>query len=134
MSVRTLFARAFATAIPLLAMSPAAQAQQQTYHDMCVRAADMPAAYGGESDLKGNPKYPAYCDCFIEKFSARAQKAALYMQANPGKAPPGTAEEVAAQELAMRNSCRKQLGLPAALDPNKAGAPAAGQIPGMKRK
>lgn len=115
MSVRTLFARAFATAIPLLAMSPAAQAQQQTYHDMCVRAADMPAAYGGE-------------------FSARAQKAALYMQANPGKAPPGTAEEIATQELAMRNSCRKQLGLPAALDPNKAGAPAAGQIPGMKRK
>jgi len=124
----TLFARISASAITaalMLAALPAAQAQSLTYQDMCRQAADMPAEFGGESDLKGNAKYPAYCDCFIEKFSARAQKAALYMQANPGKAPPGSPKEVAAQELAMRNSCRTQLGLPAAIDPDKAN-PAAG--------
>lgn len=51
--------------------------------------------------------------------SVRAEKAMKYMQANPGKAPPGTLEELNAEELAMRNSCRKQHGLPLAVDPNK---------------
>lgn len=119
-----------------LALLPSAHAQSpsQSYYDMCLKAVDMPAPFG-ESDLKGNAKLPDYCKCFAPAFAARAQKAALYMQANPGKAPPGTLEQSNAEELAMRNSCRKQVGLPAAVDPSKASASAAGgQIPGLKRK
>jgi len=107
----------------LLAALPAAHAQAdatttRSADDMCFQAANFPKPYG-EWDLKGHAKLPAYCACFNAAFKVRAEKAAKYMQAHPGKAPPGTAEEVAAQELAMRNTCRKQLGLPVAVDPNK---------------
>ena len=120
------------TALLLAALSPAhAQNVNQAYYDMCLQAADFPAPFG-ESDLKGNAKLPDYCKCFAPAFAARAEKAAKYMQANPGKAPPKTQEQTNAEELAMRNTCRKQTGLPAAVDPNGA---AAGQQPaGAKRK
>ena len=100
-----------------------AQAQAPTIHDLagpngCLMSVDMPKPFG-EWDLKGNAKLPAYCDCFMAKFKVRSEKAMKYMQANPGKAPPGTLEQSNAEELAMRNSCRKQLGLPLAVDPNK---------------
>lgn len=100
-----------------------AQAQAPTMQDLagpngCLMSANMPKPFG-EWDLKGNAKLPAYCDCFMPKFKMRAEKAMKYMQANPGKAPPGTLEQSNAEELAMRNSCRKQLGLPLAVDPNK---------------
>lgn len=129
-----LAARVSAIAAFTLALLPPAHAQDQTYYDMCLSAADFPAPFG-ESDLKGNAKLPDYCKCFAPAFAARAQKAALYMQANPGKAPPKTLEQSNAEELAIRNSCRKQVGLPAAVDPSKAPASAAGGgIPGLKRK
>jgi len=83
------------------------------YKQMCVKAATMPKPYG-EWDLKGTAKLGAYCDCFSPLFAARAMKAAEFMQNNPGKAPP-TLEESNQEELAMRNTCRKQVGLPAAL-------------------
>jgi len=121
----SLFARAAASAALMFAMLPAAQAETISYQDMCIKAADMPAEYGGESDLKGNAKLPAYCKCFSDAFGARAKKAFAYMQANPGKAPPESRQEVAAGDLAMRNSCRKQFGLPAAIDPDKANPPAS---------
>lgn len=109
-------------AAPLLGgmafMVPASAAGQpngaSTYADMCVQSADMPAPFG-ESDLKGNPKLKQYCGCFGEKFMARAMKA--MQQRSSGNAPPAQAE-IQKEELAMRNSCRKELGLPAA--PNKA--------------
>lgn len=86
------------------------------YTQMCVeQAAKMPKPYG-EWDLKGHPKLGKYCDCFAPLFAARALKAAQFMEKNPGKAPPGTAEENMKGELAMRNTCRKQLGLPLAVD------------------
>ena len=132
---RTLFVRASSTAALLLAaLSPAhAQTPTQAYYDMCLKAVDFPAPFG-ESDLKGNAKLPDYCKCFAPAFAARAEKAAQYMRSNPGKPPAHTLEQSNAEELALRNTCRKQTGLPAAVDPNGA-APAAGQqIPGLKRK
>lgn len=82
------------------------------YYDMCLKSTSMSKPYG-ESDLKGNAKLPAYCHCFSPLFAERAMKAAKYMQENPGKGPPGTAEQSNAEELAMRSACRKQVGLPA---------------------
>jgi hypothetical protein len=108
----------------LLVLQPAAHAAGQAdgtngYYDMCLKSVDMPKPFG-ESDLKGNAKLPQYCGCFAPLFMARAQKAMKYMQEHPGKAPPGTLEESNAEELALRNTCRKQVGLPLATDPNGA--------------
>ena len=91
--------------------SPAAQAAvpgsaPMSYADMCVQAAEMPKPYG-ESDLKGHPKLKAYCSCFGPKFMARAQVAAHNMDK-----PPPPAAQIEKEDLEMRNSCRKQLGLP----------------------
>lgn len=115
------FRTAIAAAL-LLALGQSAQAasvpeqQAEAYKNMCMQATSMPKPFG-EWDLKGNPKLGKYCDCFAPKFAARAMKAAQYMQQNPGKAPPGSLEENNKEELAMRNSCRKQVGLPLATEP-----------------
>lgn len=119
---KNLFSSVCITAVLISAALPSAQAQTPTMKAMagpnaCLRSADFPKPFG-EWDLKGNAKLPAYCDCFMAKFRVRAEKAMRYMQANPGKAP-GTLEESNAEELAIRNSCRKQFGLPPAIDPNK---------------
>lgn len=104
----------------ILSMLPAAHAQGLSkdigYSEMCVKAADMPKPYG-EWDLKGNAKLKRYCGCFAPLFEARAMKAAKFMEANPGKVPPGTLEQSSKEELDMRNSCRKKLGLPLAVEP-----------------
>ncbi len=111
----TFLARASSVAAFLLILTPAhAQIRTDQGTDVsksCEQGLGLPAPYG-ESDLKGNAKFPAYCKCFMSKFEVRAMKAAKYMQANPGKAPPGTLEQSNAEELEMRNSCRKQFGLP----------------------
>jgi hypothetical protein len=118
----SLFLRTAALGALLLATLGSAQAasvpeqQAEAYKKMCMQAATMPKPYG-EWDLKGNPKLGKYCDCFSPLFAARAMKAAQYMQQNPGKGPPGTLEESNKEELAMRNTCRKQVGLPAAVAP-----------------
>lgn len=123
--------RAAFAATLLLVLQPAARAAapsdgSNAYYDMCIKSVDMPKPFG-ESDLKGNAKLPQYCSCFAPLFAARAQKALKYMQENPGKAPPGTLEQSNAEELAMRNTCRKQVGLALATDPN-ADAPAAPKV------
>lgn len=82
------------------------------YADMCVQSVNMPAPFG-ESDLKGNPKLQQYCGCFSKKFSARAMKA---MQQRSSGNPPPPQAEIQKEELAMRNSCRKELGLAPAPD------------------
>ena len=132
--------RAALAASLLMALLPSAHAQKSpfgggSYYDMCLHAVDMPKPFG-EWDLKGNAKLPAYCKCFAPAFTARAEKAMKYMQANPGKAPPGTLEQSNAEELALRNTCRKQVGLPLAVDLDVDAAPGAGQQmpPGPKRK
>lgn len=137
--IRHSFTRAATAGVLLLAVLPSVHAQSKgfmgggSYADMCRESVNMPAPMG-ETDLKGNPKLDAYCECFGAKFMVRAQKAAAYMQANPGKPPKNTLEQNMAEELAMRNSCRKQLGLPAAVDPNAAPAAAGTTPPGPKRK
>jgi hypothetical protein len=78
------------------------------YQQMCMQAADMPKPYG-EWDLKGNPKLTAYCECFSPLFAKRAMAAAQRMQA--GQQPPPL-EQSQKEELAMRNTCRSQTGLP----------------------
>jgi hypothetical protein len=120
----------------LIALLPAAHAQKgglggDTYYDMCLKAVDFPKPFG-EWDLKGNAKLPAYCKCFSPLFTARAMKAAAYMQTHPGKAPPGTLAESNAEELAIRNTCRKQVGLPMAIDADAETMPAPTAKPAKK--
>ena len=76
-----------------------------SYADMCKQATNLPAEYGGESDLKGNPKLAAYCSCFSDKFTAHLLKI------NPA-APAPSAEQNTKDQFVMRASCRKQVGLP----------------------
>lgn len=119
------FHSTYSAAVLIITALPFAQAQtasptiqDMTGSNMCLQSANFPKPHG-ESDLKGNAKLPAYCDCFMAKFGARAQKAALDVQANPGKTPRKTLQESHAEELAMRNSCRQQLGLPPVADHGK---------------
>lgn len=101
----------------LFAALPAAQAQspkkQMGYADMCVNSAGMPKPFG-EWDLKGNPKLPEYCKCFSAAFEVRAKKAMTEMQAG---AKPPSLEQSNKEELELRNVCRKQTGLPLAVEP-----------------
>lgn len=101
------------------------------YAALCVQSADMPKPLA-EWDLKGNPKLAAYCKCFSVPFTARAIKAAHEMSANPEKfmkemADKSVQAKVATEELGFRNTCRKQMGLPLAIDPNAAETAKAGQ-------
>jgi len=105
---------ACAALAPGLSTAQDLAAAEASYAQMCMQAVDMPKPYG-ESDLKGNPKLGEYCKCFSGLFTKRAMKAAEAMQA--GKAPPPL-EESNRQELALRNTCRKQTGLPLAVAPN----------------
>jgi len=102
---------------PAIAQSvPAPRQQVDAYYRMCIKSSDMPKPYG-EWDLLGHAKLPAYCQCFSPLFAARAMKAARFMQQNPGKEPPGSLAEINREQLAMRNTCRKKTGLPAAKAP-----------------
>ncbi len=74
------------------------------YAAMCVKAVGIPAAHGGEGDLKGNAKLPEYCKCFAGKFLERA------MKTTPGA--PASVEKTVNEEYAMRQSCRSQFNLP----------------------
>ena len=95
---------------------PAPRQQVDAYYRMCIKSSDMPKPYG-EWDLLGHAKLAQYCRCFSPLFAARAMKAARFMQQNPGKEPPGSLAEINREELAMRNTCRKKTGLPAARAP-----------------
>ncbi len=121
---------ALAAAPLLLAVLPSAQAADamppNAYYDMCLKAVDFPKPFG-EWDLKGNAKLPAYCNCFSPLFAARATKAMKFMEKNPGKQVPGTIEESNAEELALRNTCRKQVGLPLAIDDEAVAVPVKGK-------
>ncbi len=75
------------------------------YADMCRQAVALPAEYGGESDLKGNPKLAPYCDCLAVPWADRAIKAI-------NGAAPLPPDQIAKQELALRTDCRKKAGAP----------------------
>jgi len=91
-------------------LAPAqAQGKKQTIDSvkqMCIESVDMPKPFG-EYDLKGNPKLGDYCGCFGEAFAEHS------MKVDP-KAKPPTADEATKRDLAMRNACRKKMGLPLA--------------------
>ena len=100
------------------ALTPFAHAEKQqflgggSYAQMCTQAVNIPAQFGGESDLKGNPKLGEYCDCFGKAFTERAMKALAARQA--GQNPPPLEQQMK-EELAMKNTCRSQFGLPLAV-------------------
>jgi hypothetical protein len=102
---------ALLTTLAAIGATPAAYAQDkkqatESYKSMCLQAVDMPKPFG-EYDLKGNAKLDAYCGCFGEAFAESV------MKVDP-KAKPPTADEATKRDLAMRNSCRKKMGLPLA--------------------
>jgi hypothetical protein len=83
------------------------------YANLCVtQSAELPVPYG-EADLKGSPNLAPYCQCFGQKFGARA----LRRLQNPGPAPP--AKQSRDEEREMRNGCRQSLGLPLLVFPAK---------------
>lgn len=119
----TSFFRAALAGAVLLALVPSAHADEMTkqYSDMCVSATNFPKP-DGEWDLKGHAKLPAYCACFGTAFKARALR--------PMKSPPETIEALTAEELVIRNTCRKQLGLPlAVVVPDEKAAAASAKPP-----
>ncbi|MFC4764842.1 hypothetical protein [Dyella koreensis] len=109
LGLRAAPAFALSIAIGMAAASPAhadalAQATEQ-YAQMCAtQGTNIPAPHG-EADLKGNPKLGDYCKCFGEKFAKRA------LASRNDKAAPSLQQTVS-EEQAMRNDCRKQVGLP----------------------
>ncbi|WP_199100594.1 hypothetical protein [Dyella sp. ASV21] len=89
--------------------APLSSATNQ-YADMCMnQATDIPVPYG-EADLKGNPKLGDYCKCFGAKFAERAIASVASMQS--GGKSSSSLEDTVKEEQAMRNGCRKQVGLP----------------------
>lgn len=88
--------------------APLSSATNQ-YADMCMnQATTIPAPYG-EADLKGNPKLGDYCKCFGAKFAERAMASMASMQ---GADKSSSLDDAVKEEQAMRNGCRKQVGLP----------------------
>jgi hypothetical protein len=80
------------------------------YAQFCAtQGTQMPGA-AGESDIKGDARLAAYCACFGGKFADRA----VASLGKPRTAPFDMKKSVA-EEYAMRNTCRAQMGLPKAV-------------------
>lgn len=95
------------TSLPAFATTPPEVIS--SYTKMCLDSANMPKPYG-ESDIKGNSLLGKYCDCLAIPYAERAMKAAAEMQ-KAGKTKKSF-ETIEAETLSMRNTCRKQVGLP----------------------
>jgi hypothetical protein len=87
------------------------------YYESCMKSVEFPRPFG-EWDLKGNPKLPQYCECYVPAFTAQNTQARANLQAHGGPPTPEMIKENKASELAVRNTCRKQVGLPPVYDPN----------------
>ena len=87
------------------------------YYESCLKSVEFPRPFG-EWDLKGNPKMPQYCTCYVPAFTAQNLQSRANLQAHGGPPTPEMIKENKAGELAVRNSCRKQVGLPPVYDPN----------------
>ncbi len=116
-----LFRAALAGAL-CLALQPAQAASgalqgASGYYQSCLASVDFPKPFG-EWDLKGNPKLPQYCECYVPAFTAQNIQARANLQAHGGAPTPEMIKENKVSELAVRNNCRKQVGLPAVYDPN----------------
>ena len=121
MSHLSLF-RAALAALVCLALQPAGAATgglqgASGYYQSCLQSVAFPRPFG-EWDLKGNPKLPEYCECYVPLFIAQNTLARANLQVHGGPPTPEMVKENKAAGLAVRNSCRKKLGLPLVYDPN----------------
>lgn len=94
--------------LPVAAQGPVMDraALAKGYAQFCAtQGTQMPGA-AGESDIKDDARLGAYCTCFGGKFADRAV-------ASLGKprAVPFDIKKSVAEEYAMRNTCRAQMGL-----------------------
>lgn len=122
MSHRTTLFRAALAGALWIALAPAHAASgglqgASGYYQSCLQSVEFPRPFG-EWDLKGNAKLPQYCECYVPLFVAQNTQARANLQAHGGPPTPAMVKETKAAELAARNTCRKQVGLPAVYDPN----------------
>lgn len=134
--LNTLTRRALAGAL-CLALQPALAAPgslegARGYYQSCINSVDFPRPFG-EWDLKGNAKLPQYCECYVPLFTAQNTAARANMEHHGGPATPAMIKENKAAELALRNTCRKQVGLPPVYDP-KVKAPGASRAKQATKK
>ena len=87
------------------------------YYQSCMQSVQFPRPFG-EWDLKGNPKLAQYCECYVPLFVAHNSQSRANLQVHGGPPTPAMIKENKAAELAVRNSCRSKVGLPAVYDPN----------------
>ncbi|WP_426101595.1 hypothetical protein [Massilia sp. TSP1-1-2] len=114
--------RATLAAALCLALQPAHAASGSLqgahgYYQSCMQSVTFPRPFG-EWDLKGNPKLPQYCECYVPLFTAHNTASRELLTQHGGEPTPEMIKENKATELGIRNSCRKQVGLPAVYDPN----------------
>ena len=120
MSHFTSVIRAALAAALCLALQPAQAASGALqgvsgYYESCMKSVEFPRPFG-EWDLKGNPLLPQYCQCYVPLFTAQNIQARTNLQVHGGPPTPEMIKENKASELAVRNKCRKQLGLPSVSD------------------
>ncbi len=106
----TLFRAALAGAL-CLALQPAQAASGSLqgahgYYESCLKSVEFPRPFG-EWDLKGNPKLPKYCECYVPLFTAHTTTSRELLSRHGGEATPAMIKENKASELGIRNSCRK---------------------------
>lgn len=87
------------------------------YYQSCLQSVQFPRPFG-EWDLKGNPKLPDYCACYVPLFVAQNTQSRANLKVHGGPPTPEMIKENKAAELALRNTCRSKVGLPAVYDPN----------------
>lgn len=87
------------------------------YYQSCLQSVQFPRPFG-EWDLKGNPKLPQYCECYVPLFVAQNTQSRANLKVHGGPPTPEMIKENKAAELAARNTCRSKVGLPAVYDPN----------------
>jgi hypothetical protein len=87
------------------------------YYQSCLQSVQFPKPFG-EWDLKGNPKLPEYCECYVPLFAKQTSQSRANLQVHGGPPTPEMIKENKAAELNLRNTCRKQVGLPLVYDPN----------------
>jgi hypothetical protein len=122
MSYLTTILRAALASVLCLALQPAQAASgapqgSHGYYQSCLQSVEFPRPFG-EWDLKGNAKLPQYCQCYVPLFTAHTAASRELLSQHGGQPTPAMIKENKASELGIRNSCRKQVGLPAVYDPN----------------
>ncbi len=87
------------------------------YYQSCLQSVQFPRPFG-EWDLKGNPKLPQYCECYVPLFVVHNTQVRANLRIHGAPPTPEMIKENKAAELAVRNTCRAKVGLPQVYDPN----------------